>query len=226
MGDSQSNGEVEVTNQMVQGQVRTVKAQLEQRLGEAVPLNSDLLPWLVSHSGTTISRYHVGKDGFTSYRRLKGRAFVRPCTELGECIWYLKHKSAKRGTLQPRWADGVFLGIREESGEIIVGTPEGVLKARTFRRKGSSEERWNRDFLMSVKGIPWEPVPVGGGGPLRRRLPLPLRPRLRVVLLLRHAPGGEEESGRVRAVAASATRGLSFDSREKRLAFVCLFVCW
>ncbi len=77
VGDSQSNGEIENTNQQVQAQIRTQKAHLEHRLGEKVPMDSDLLPWMVSHSGASISRFHVGKDGFTAHRRLKGRSFTR-----------------------------------------------------------------------------------------------------------------------------------------------------
>ncbi len=33
------------------------------------------------------------------------------------------------------WMDGVWLGIKLESGESIIGTADGVAKARDFRRK-------------------------------------------------------------------------------------------
>ena len=136
VGDSRSNGQIESIIQQVQGQIRTLKAQLEHRIKLPVPDDHALLPWLISHAGATMNRYSVGKDGATPYKRLKGRSFQRPIAEFGECIWYLKHKTSQRGKLQPRWASGVFLGIREESGEIIVGTDQGVIKSRTFRRKG------------------------------------------------------------------------------------------
>ena len=143
VGDSRSNGRIENVIQQVQGQIRTFKVQLESRLGQPVNDDSPLLPWLIAHAGSTINRYSVGSDGATPYKRLKGRPFRRPIAEFGECIWYLKHKSNVRGKLQPRWASGVFLGIREESGEIIVGTEAGVIKARTFRRITRVEARWN-----------------------------------------------------------------------------------
>ena len=56
-----------------------------------------------------------------------------------------------------RWETAIWLGIREESGEVIVGTSDGVIKVRTVRRKGSEEERWNIVQLNEMKGTPWEP---------------------------------------------------------------------
>ena len=81
--------------------------------------------------------------------------------------------------MQARWETGVFLGCREESGEIIVGTSEGVIKARAFRRKGSQEERWDKDIILGVKGVPWQPVPGGPGVELRTRvfIPQPVAPQ-------------------------------------------------
>ena len=90
VGDSQSNGDVEITVQLVEGQVRTIKCQVEHRLGQVLPTEHPLLPWLVRHAGATISRYQRGKDGLTAYRRLRGRDFDRQIAEFGECIWYFK----------------------------------------------------------------------------------------------------------------------------------------
>ena len=66
---------------------------------------------------------------------------------------YLKLKSKGKHTWDERWAEGVWLGVREESGEIFIGTKEGVVKARTFARKSTEEERWDSEWLdgMVVK---------------------------------------------------------------------------
>lgn len=45
----------------------------------------------------------------------------------------------------------MWYGIREESGENIVGTPEGIAKARTWKPKADLE------FFNSIRGVPWEP---------------------------------------------------------------------
>ena len=56
----------------------------------------------------------------------------------------------------PRWADGVFLGVRAISNEVFVGTPEGIVKCRAIRRK-TPDQRWNIDMLNKIQGLPWEP---------------------------------------------------------------------
>ena len=63
-----------------------------------------------------------------------------------------------RKSFENRWEDGVFYGIIDSSGEIIVGTKDGVLKARSFRRKPESM-RWDWEYFKEVKGTPWEPLP-------------------------------------------------------------------
>ena len=159
VGDSQSNGEIEITVKIVEGQIRTLKCQLEHHLKQEIPVDHPLLPWLVRHAGATISRYQKGRDGMTAYRRLKGRDFVRNVIEFGECVWYMRNKNNKKGKLESNWEPGVFLGIREESSEAVIGTPDGVVKARSFRRKGSEETRWDKDNILAVQGLPWQPDP-------------------------------------------------------------------
>ena len=51
----------------------------------------------------------------------------------------------------------MFLGFRTQSGEVIVGTTDAVLKTRTIRRKPEGE-RWHADNLEMVGGVPWRPA--------------------------------------------------------------------
>ena len=68
------------------------------------------------HSAETINRRRRDVEGFTAYRRWKGREFKRPGAELGENIWYLKANSVGKDKFQNRWEEGIWLGIRSESG--------------------------------------------------------------------------------------------------------------
>lgn len=63
----------------------------------------------------------------TAHRRLIGRNF-----------WYSKPKSKGRDKLKVRWETGIFLGIRNSSNEVLIGTSEGVIKVRSIRRKGTN----------------------------------------------------------------------------------------
>ena len=168
--ESKSNGAIENAIQQVQGQVRAVKDCLEGRLNNRLSGSCPVFAWLVIHAAKTLNRYHIGEDGKTAYQRWKGKPFRREVTEFGECVMYLKAGTSGRDKLQPRWERGVWLGIRDESGEIIIGTPEGVVKARDFKRLPSLEERWNFETICAVQGTPWEPVPGRSGDSLPVRV--------------------------------------------------------
>ena len=66
---------IENTIRIEQGQIRTVKDCLESKYQRKIPRDHQSLPWLVEHAVQCINRYHVGKDGKTSYQRRKGREF-------------------------------------------------------------------------------------------------------------------------------------------------------
>ena len=109
------------------------------------------------HAGASISRYSVGSDGLAPYRRARGNRFDKEVSEFGESVWYLLPKSAGRNKIKSRGMSGNWLGIREESGEVIVGTDRGVIKVGIVRRKGSNADRCDLAQLDSIKGSPWEP---------------------------------------------------------------------
>ena len=124
-----------------QGMVRSLKLALEARIGAEVPEDHPVVPWLVRHAAQAVNRYRIGSDGLTRHRRLKGRDFNKEVAEFGESVWFLFLKSKGKNKMKSRWASGIWLGIRDESGEVIIGTDEGVIKCRTVGRKGTKEER-------------------------------------------------------------------------------------
>ena len=58
---------------MVEDLVRTLKASLEDRIGQPVPCNSVAMRWLFRHAGFLLTKYHVGPDNLTGYMRLHGK---------------------------------------------------------------------------------------------------------------------------------------------------------
>ena len=74
--------------------------------------------------------------------------------DFGECVWYLPALSAGRDKFDARWRDGVWLGIRLESGESIVGASEGVAKARGFGGRPENGGRWGKEMFDEFKGAP------------------------------------------------------------------------
>ncbi len=53
--------------------------------------------------------------------------------ELGGQVFYLDGDSVGKDELNIRWGERGYIGIRKESGEIIVGTSRGIIKARTYK---------------------------------------------------------------------------------------------
>ena len=41
--------------------------------------------------------------------------------------------------VEPRWVDGVFLGVSDRSDELYVGTERGMHMVRTLRRREATE---------------------------------------------------------------------------------------
>jgi hypothetical protein len=67
----------------------------------------------------------------------------------------------------------LFLGIRDESGEAIIGTKDGVVKAKDFRRR-PGQERWKKERVDKLSGVPWCPIPSEPGQiDLKVRIRLP-----------------------------------------------------
>ena len=172
--DSKSNGDAERAIQMVQDQIKTIKDDLETQYGVKISEDHQCLAWLVAHAGNTIDRYHVNKDGKTSFERWKGRPFKRAVAKFGENVIYLKAKSLGIDKFNIRLSEGIFLGVRDETSEIIIGTPDGVVKARDFRRKGSHSERWDISNFNEFRGVPWQPIPGVEDSELKVRVSMPL----------------------------------------------------
>ena len=57
--------------------------------------------------------------------------------------------------MEVRWQEGIFLGVNDTSGEIRIGTGEGVVPARDMRRRARDEERWQADKVKGIIGVPW-----------------------------------------------------------------------
>ena len=177
VGDHQANGAAENAVKNVQGQFRALKDALEARLGARIQGEHAAVPWLIMHAGSVISRRRVDKEGFTPYRRWKGKPFNRPVAEFGENVWYLQANSAGENKYEVRWQEGAWLGVRLESGEAIIGTSKGVVKARDFRRKPENGGRWSKVDFDKFVGVPWELYPgVKGSTEMQCRVRLPRDP--------------------------------------------------
>ena len=67
VGESQSNGRAEAAVQQFEDQLRTLKAALQARIGQKLPVTHPVVLWLVEHVASLINRHFVGSSGKTAY---------------------------------------------------------------------------------------------------------------------------------------------------------------
>ena len=111
---------------------------------------------IVDHAGYLYSRYQVGADGRTAYERWKGKRTKRPICEFAEKVLYLPLKGARGGKLDAKFHYGIFFGVIGVTGEVIIGTHNGTVKARTIKRRPGAA-RWDKDMLTGMRRTPWSP---------------------------------------------------------------------
>ena len=104
------------------------------------------------------------------YQRVKGKEWTIAFPAIGETVDY-KHKT--RHKLEMRWDRGIFLGIKIDSSERIVGTDKGTFAVQSIRRVPEAE-RYNSDAIKSLKGLPWRPVAEGPDDRDALELPAPI----------------------------------------------------
>ena len=82
---------------------------------------------------------------------------------------YAPALSVGKDKFDVRWKEGVWLGIKAESGESSIGTGEGV--------KPENGGRWDKEDFDKFRGAPWEPYPGAGGEfELKSKVRLPADP--------------------------------------------------
>jgi hypothetical protein len=164
VGSHQSNGRIESEVSRIESMVRTLVAGLESKLGGHITSQSLVLPWVARHAAFLRTRLVVREDGRTSWQRIRGKPYSSALAEIGECVLF-RNVSKDLGKLDSRWETGVFLGRRDVSDEIIVGTINGVHFARSFKRK-CEKDRWSRQDFDAFIGVPWNPRGVAMSAPV------------------------------------------------------------
>ena len=154
VASSGSNGVVERGVQEVEGVMRSMRSALEERIGEKVAVDERVVTFMAEHAAYLLNRLDVGVDGKTAYERNKGKKATVLGVEFGEKLLYKVRRGAKSEKLNSRWEYGIFVGVKKESGELWVATPQGITAARSVKRI-VRESRWSKDCKAWVRHVPW-----------------------------------------------------------------------
>ena len=116
--------------------------------------DSPILPWLVEHAGSMLSRCQKGRDGRTPLERLHGKKPTQEFVPFGEKVLARQNSSKPLIRMNPRCKFGVWLGVRNNSAECFAATAEGVFRAREVSRI-EHQDRWDKEAINNVIGVPW-----------------------------------------------------------------------
>ena len=83
---------------------------------------------------------------------------------------YKPSKTVSIEKAEPRWEDGLWLGIIPETHEHIIGTCRGVVKCRAIAAMEESK-KFDRKMVEDMQGLPWQPIP----GRKTNRIPTHIR---------------------------------------------------
>ena len=123
---------------------------------ESSTASHPIICYIIEYAALLLNRFEVGHDGRTSFERCKGKRAKTLGIEFGEAVfWKRKIAGGALGKLTVTWEDGVYLGIRGRSGELIVADGKGVWKARSIQRK-PLDDRWSSNSVDMVQHVPWK----------------------------------------------------------------------
>ena len=86
-GENAENGLIEEAGKTIREYVCTFLTQFEDGTDDKVPLDANIIPWIVRRAAICYSRYAVGKDGRTAYAKLRGRTCRAAVVPMGEKVW-------------------------------------------------------------------------------------------------------------------------------------------
>ena len=143
---SQAQVSVERFHRTLMGQVRTLKAQLQQNYDRTITSKHPIVPWLVRHTACLLNKYAVHADGNTSYFRRLNKDHRQPLCEFGETVQHLLPTNKQVPKMEQRFYPAIWLGRDTTTGETLLGIANRVVRARTIRRM-PRPEKYNKQLF-------------------------------------------------------------------------------
>ena len=108
-GETAENGRVEESGKTIHQLFCTLHARIERGVDDEIPLDADIIPWVVRWAAICYSRYKVGQDGLTSYERLRKRSCRAIVVADGETVWYkeLGDSNDRKNKAATEWNKGI-----------------------------------------------------------------------------------------------------------------------
>ena len=151
--DHQANGAAEKAVRDVKDHVRVMLGALTRRVG-VITIQEPIFEWLVQYAAELLSGARVGHDGMTPYRRLRGEAWKPELAEFCEKVMARRPRARDQPDADPRWDPCIYLGTKWGTAEHFVGDADGVVRKVRSIRRVSVQDRWDRELILRVTGVP------------------------------------------------------------------------
>ena len=108
-----------------------------------------MLEWVAQ----VLNRFRMDDHGMTGTERVQGKNSHKELCLFGETVLWkpLRIDNYKTPDLDNKFHPGIWLGFRARSDEDLIGTPGGVIRARTVRRLPVGQRR-DSVLAISVEG--------------------------------------------------------------------------
>ena len=125
-----------------------------------VTSNIAICCWLVELAAQLSARYAMDSIGRCPYLNMTRKTTQPPscCVRRVGVLLTFKEQSENEGQVRRQHVGGHICGLMIRTDECLLGTPEGVVKARTIKRKLAGEA-WSGDMSVNMQGTPDNPVP-------------------------------------------------------------------
>ena len=138
--------------------LRTIKLDLESRIGKKIPLEHPVMSWMLEHTAHLQTAMVRCKDGQTPWQKVRGREFnMRSLGFCEECVFKLLLKGPRfnhDGNMTNRSELGIFLGYDHSSNQYVYATQSGIHMSRSVQRR-PLQERWQLTKIAEIKATPW-----------------------------------------------------------------------
>ena len=130
--------------------VRTMKEVIEDKAHTRLSATDSITSWMIRHAAFLQTRFPVGKDGKTPFKRRHHKDYTSQLLPFGSAVdAKVRDEETERSKFDPRFIPGIWLGRATESDKHSVGTAQGVFTARSVRAK-NDQEIWNSGLIKSM----------------------------------------------------------------------------
>ena len=107
----QTPAHVERAHQTVEGMVRTMKEVIEDRAKIKFSANEDITAWMIRHSAFLQTRFSVGKDRKTAFKRDHLQDYASHLLPFGSAVVAkVRDEETERSKFDSRFIQGIWLG--------------------------------------------------------------------------------------------------------------------